>query len=269
MFDSIEQFKPTDTYYIKVDLQAVYTYTTESGMEFYHPDNAGDTYQNKPFHGELVAAPKGSKIPIGATVYVNYLASESLFKIGGDDYYVVKKDMLVAYDVEGERKAYESVLISVVEENDDSKLTFDLSEDELMDAVINGSQKAKKPTTCAEVIVADNEWLEKNYGFTVEPGDILEYESGLDWGYIVNRTEYFYIKWADRIIRKNDEMVNRYNEIIPIPKQIERNGIIMPNTERFTVVVDGEFKGKKILPETRRIETKKYIKSDFIYGHLE
>jgi hypothetical protein len=34
-------------------------------------------------------------------------------------------------------------------------------------------------------------------------------------------------------------------------------------------VVDGEFKGKKILPEIRRIETKKYIKSDFIYGHLE
>ena len=81
MFDSIENFKPTDTYYIKVDMQAVYTYTTESGMEFYHPNNAGDTYQNKPFHGELVAAPKGSKIPIGATVYLNYLASESLFKI--------------------------------------------------------------------------------------------------------------------------------------------------------------------------------------------
>lgn len=269
MFDSIEKFKPTDTYYIKVDMQAVYTYTTESGMEFYHPDNAGDVYQNKPFHGELVAAPKGSKIPIGSTIYLNYLACESLVKIGGDDYYIVKKDMLVAYDVGGERKAYESILISVIEEDGDSKLTLDLSEDEFVDAIINGSQKEKKPTTCAEVIAADNEWLEKNYEFTVEPGDILEYEKGLDWGYIVNRTEYFYIKWADRIIRKNDEMVNRYNEIIPIAKQIERNGLILPNTERFTVVVDGEFKGKKILPETRRIETKKYIKSDFIYGHLE
>lgn len=269
MFDSIENFKPTDTYYIKVDMQAVYTYTTESGMEFYHPNNAGDTYQNKPFHGELVAAPKGSKIPIGATVYLNYLASESLFKIGDENYYVVKKDMLVAYDVEGERKAYESILISVIEEDNESKLTFDLSEDEHMDAVINGSQKAKKPTTCAEVIVADNEWLEKNYGFTVEPGDILEYEKSLDWGYIVNRTEHFYIKWANRIIRKNDEMVNRYNEIVPISKYIERNGLVLLNTERFTVVVDGEFKGKKILPEVRRIETKKYIKSDFIYGHLE
>jgi len=251
-----------------VDLMGVYTYKTESGMEFYHPDNAGDNYQNKPFHGELIAAPQKSIIPIGATVYLNYLASDTLVRTEEGDYYVVKKDMIVAYEVEGVKCAFESVLIEV-EKKKESKLILDFSEDEEVDAVINGSQRATPPTTKAKVLAADVPWMENNYNFTLSEGDIIEYEGGLDWGYIVNRTEHHYIKWADRIIRKNGEMVNRYNEIVPIPKYINKNGFVTLNQERFTEVVEGEFKGKRVLPEMRKVETGKYIKSPFIYGHIE
>jgi len=270
MFDSIENFTPTDTYFVKVDMEAVHTYTTEGGMEFYHPHNAGDMYQNKPMHGELTNAPKNATIPIGSTVYLNYLASESFIKIGGDEYYIIKEGMIVAYDVDGERKAYKSVLLTPIKEDDDSNIIVDLSEDELMDAVMNGGdKKTNKYTTCGEVIDADNEWLEKEFDFTLSAGDIIEYESALDWEYIVNRTSYYYIQWANRIIRKGDEIINTYNEILPIPKYIEKNGLIIQNTGRFTPVVDGQFKGKKVLPETKNIDMGKYIKSEFIYGHLE
>lgn len=268
MIKSLKDYKPTDTYYIKVDLMSVYTYTTESGMEFYHPDNAGDTYQNKPFHGELITAPKNSRIPVGATVYLNYLASDTLVRTEEGDYYVVKKDMIVAYEVDNVVYAFESVLINV-EKVKKEKLVFDTSVDELVDATMNGSQRKSPPTTKAEVIAADLEWMKSNYNFTLEPGDVIEYEAGLDWGYFVNRKEKYYIKWADRIIKKNNQLVNRYNEIVPIPKYKEVYGVVVTNDQRFTKVVDGEFSGKDVLPDTRKIETGKYLKSQFIYGHLE
>lgn len=268
MLDSIKDFKPTDTYFVKVDMQSIHTYTTESGMEFYHPKAEGDMYQNKPMLGELVLAPEGCKIPIGSTVYMNYLASDTQAKIGQEDYYIIKDNLIVAYDVDGERKAYQSILISVFEEEKE-KIILDLSEDEFMDAIHNGSDKQAKPTSSAEVLDCDNEWLERVYGFTLNKGDIIEYEKNLDWSFIVNWKNYHYIQWADKIIHCNNKLINRYNEIIPIPKHIVRAGLLLPNLERFTMAVDGEFKGKKILPEMRRIELNKYIKSDFIYGHLD
>lgn len=270
MIDSIENYKPTDTYFIKVDLDAPKVQVTDSGIKLYYPDLEGNTYQNKPMDGELITAPKGSKIPLNSTVYMNYLASESLVKIGDDDYYVIKDDLIVAYDAGEGRKAYKSILVSPRVEEDDSKLILDTSEDELISAVINGSEGLRKsPITFGEVIDADKEWMQESYGFTLEEGDVIEYESALDWEYVVNRKTNYYIKWGDRIIRKDGEIVNDYNEIIPIPKQITKFGLVSPNTERFTPVVDGKFKGKKVLPDMKRVENGKYIKSPYLFGHLE
>ena len=103
----------------------------------------------------------------------------------------------------------------------------------------------------------------------VKVGDTIEYPKDLDWEFIVNRTVYFYIKWTHQIIRVNGELVNDYNEIVPQPANIEKFGLILPNTERFNECIEGKFEGKRILPDRKRIELSKYIKSQFIFGHLE
>lgn len=263
MIKNLKNFVPTNAYFVKVDMHSPKTFVTESGFEFYHPDNEGDIYQNKPFHGVLTNAPKGSTIPVGETVYMHYQSFDTATKIDGEWYYIIKDDAILGYGDINDIKAYKNIIVEPIkEEGKKSKVTLDLSADGLIDAVA-GKAIPKSFTSKAKVIAVSDE-----IDF-VSAGDIIEYPKDLDWEFIVNRTIYFYIKWTHQIIRVNGELVNDYNEIIPQPKHIEKFGLILPNEERFNECVEGFFKGKKILVDRKRIELDKYIKFQFIFGHLE
>ena len=263
MLKDLKNFLPTNAYFVKVDMEAPKTYTTENGFEFYHPDNEGDIYQNKPFHGVLCNAPKNCIIPIGETVYMHYQSFDTATKIDGEWYYIIKDDAILGYGDINSIQAYKNILVEPIkEEVDKSKISVDVSVDELVNAVA-ASNKPKAFTSKAVVLSVSPE-----IDF-VKVGDTIEYPKDLDWEFIVNRTVYFYIKWTHQIIRVNGELVNDYNEIVPQPANIEKFGLILPNTERFNECIEGKFEGKRILPDRKRIELSKYIKSQFIFGHLE
>jgi hypothetical protein len=262
-----EKYKSYRYFYLEVDFAANREMKTDGGLNLYMPDDEGDVYKSKPFHGKLVCAPQNSKIPLGESVYVMYQAIDTLARFDGKSYYIVTEDMIIGWGEPDNINAYKCVLIDV-EKKEDKKLDFDLSEDNLIDAVINGSQKKKEPTSRATVISADNDWLESERGFTLEKGDVIDYEGGLDWEFFVNRKVRYFIKWTDRIVKRNGEMVNRYNEVKPKEKYKTVNGIVLPNNEQTYETVDGEFKGKRIFIEEKRLELGKYIKSDYIHGHI-
>lgn len=268
MLESVENFTPMNAYFVRVDFDSTKTYTTEGGMTFYHPDNEGDSYQNKPFHGIIDALPATSKLKKGDTVYMNYQCSDTATKFKDTWYYIINDQDIVAKNLDGVHVAYKSVL---VEPNkvEKEKIITEYSESLLYDAIIHGKKEDTLHTTSAVVIDCDNEWLELELGFKLNKGDIIEYQKNLDWGYFVNRTEKFYIKWPQYIIRVNGELVNNYIQIEPKEQYIVKNNLSIPNPERFHKCVDGKFAGKMVLVEDKNIQIKSFIKTDFVYGHLE
>lgn len=259
--EDISKFKPTNTYYIEVDIEENRWIMTPNGTKLYMPDEEGDIYQSKPFYGKLVAAPHFNTIPIGETVYVMYQAYDSLSKFNGKDYYIVTDDMIIGWGDEDNIQPYKCVLIDV-EEKDSKSIVTDVSEDMLMDAVMG--KRDKNHTTKATVIASDN----KNLDIQLKEGDEIEYEKDLDWEFFVNRKKRYFIRWVDRIIKRNGRMVNNYVEVRERPKHIEKDGILRPNPQKYFEAVKGKFRGKKIYIEERRLEMNSYVKTDFILGHL-
>lgn len=261
----IKNFKPTNTYYLKVDLSANEYMTTEAGMEMYMPEEEGDVYQSKPFWGVLAAAPKGSSIPVGEKVYVMYQAYDTLTRFDRDDYYIVTDDLIVGWGEPDNITPYKCVLVEV-EKVVEEKIITDVSEDSMVSGVM-GQAVRKTPTSKGKVIASDNGGITLDVDLSV--GDTIEYESSVDWEFKVNRQTRYFIRWCDRIIRCNGDMVNGYVEVTPKPKNIDRGGITLPNPQQYFEAVDGKFKGKKIFIEEKRLELGKYIKSDYVWGNID
>jgi hypothetical protein len=259
----VSRFIPTNTYYIEVDLSDNTWFKSSSGVKLYMPEDEGDIYQSKPFMGKLVAAPAKSTIPIGETVYVMYQAYDTLTRLNDKDFYVVTEDLIVGYGDIDNIQAYKCVLIDV-EEEEHKKLTFDVSDDDYMDA-ITGKPVKRTPTHKAKVLSVDDSSVE----FELKRGDSIEYVGGVDWEFFVNRTKKYFIRWTDRIIKRNGELVNGYVQIMHKPKYINRGGILITNDDPTYTVVDGKFSGKRVYLESKRIELSSYIKTDYILMYEE
>jgi hypothetical protein len=251
----MKTYTPQRHYFIKVNQKDADTFVTENGMELMITPEEGDQYQSKPFHGELMFAPKNSRIPIGETVYMNYKAQEELHKVEGEDMYIIKDDLIVAWGED--MQAYKCVTLQPEYEKIESDVL--LLPDYLFEDQI---------TTSGKILSSDNEWFEQEGLPTFEKDDEITYSKNLDWEYIVNRKKYYYIQWVHYIFEKNGELINDYNELGDREEWIERNGIRIPNDDRFYDVQRGKFKDKRILPNVKRIELDKYIKNEEIFGHL-
>lgn len=256
----MDNYTPTRHFYIKVDLESADKIVTDSGFELYAPREEGDTYQSMPFHGELVNAPKFSHIPIGETVYLDFKAIDTLHKEGGDAYYIVEDNLIVAYGDIKNLKAYKSIIV----DPENKKIESDYLH--LPDFLFHG-----QVTTSGTVITADNDWLgmdETDCDAKLYAGDKIEYSKNLDWEFFVNRKRHYYIKWPDRIFKVNGKLINDYTELAEKEEYIERNGIRVPNNSPYYRAIGGKFAGCEILPEKPRIESEKYIRNRFIQGHV-
>lgn len=257
------KWKPQRHYYIRVDFEAALKKKTKGGFEFIAPIDEGDEYQSRPFHGELIACPPNSRIPEGETVYVNFKAQEHLEKVDGEDVYIVTEDFIVGWGDIDNITPHKTIIIAPETE----KITSDY-------LILPDYLFENDPTTKATVISSDNEWFESVGRDTFQSGDVIEYEKNLDWEFIVNREKHYYIlwtkdtDWTKRIIKRNGELINGYNRVEEKDEWIDRNGIQIPNTDPFYKVLDGEFKGKTVYPEKKRIELNCFIKSEFIHGEL-
>lgn len=258
---SILNYTPMHHYYVKVDMEQAAQIETKSGFKLYAPPEEGDLYQSKPFHGTLINAPKNSKIPIGETVYLNYQASDTIHKDGKDYYYMVKEHLIVAYGDVKNKKAYKSILVEPVNKKPESEWLT------LPDYLFKDLE-----TTSGIVIDADNEWLKSEgsrCNATFKKGDKITYAKNVDWEFLINRKKNYYIKFVHEIFTKNGRLINDYNLLEEKEEWIERNGLRLPNNDRYYKVLKGKFKGKKILPQENRILQKKYISNEFIFGHLD
>tara|TARA_R110000803_G_scaffold44486_3_gene94132 strand:- start:261 stop:1046 length:786 start_codon:yes stop_codon:yes gene_type:complete len=259
--EDIRKYTPLRHYYVKVDMDAAEQIETKSGFKLFAPPEEGDTYQSKPFHGVLINAPKNSKIPMGEIVYLNYKAIDSLHTQGKENFYMVTEDLIIAYGDKDNIKAYKSVLVDPIDKKPESDFIL------LPDYLFKDLE-----TTSGVVIDADNEWLKtekSRCNTTFKKGDVIQYAKNIDWEYMINRKKNYYIQFVWNIFSKNGKLVNDYNKLIPNEEWVERNGLKLPNTERYMKVEKGKFKGKRILPQVNRIEQDTYIKNEFIFGHLD
>lgn len=261
----ITKFKPTHTYYLEVDLRGNDWMETKSGMDVFIPDEAGDVYQSKPFLGKLVAAPAKSTIPLGETVYVMYQAYDTLTKFGDKDYYIVTDDLIIGYGEPDNITPYKCVLVDVAPQEKKKRIITEVTDDIMMDAV-GGVKDKKIPPHKATVIASDNS--KHNLGAKFNAGDEIEYVGGVDWEFFVNRKVRYFIRWTDRIIKRNGRMINNYIEVEPKARHISRGGIVLSNPDPSFKVIKGKFRGKRVYIVGKRLELGAYVKTDFVLGHL-
>lgn len=230
-------------YLVEVDLKSVRK-ITEGKTTFLALDKEGDTYQNMPFDGILVASPQGSKIKIGEQVFMNHQAIDTLIKINDKPYYYIDESLIVAY---GENKqAFNCVILEPKTEKIESEY-LTVIQDDLPD------------TVKGIVLSSDIEGINK--------GDEIEYENNVDWEFLLNHKKHYYIKWTENIVKCNGELINNYVEVELMPQYKIRNGIRVPEVDNRRKVHSGEYKGELVyLDRSSTVVNNKYIKSSAICG---
>lgn len=235
-------------YIVQIDRKSAETIKF-GNSELFIEKEEGAEYLSMPFHGTVLSAPKG-RIKTGDTVYMNYQAIDSIQFIEGKECYVIDEDLIVATGDKENIKAYNCVILEPKQEKLKSEF-IEIIQHDIPDAVEG------------VVLSSDIDGI--------KDGDHIEYENNIDWEFLVNREKHFYIKWVHKIIKVNGEMRDGWIEFEKPPAFIEKNGLHIPNKDKFVTITSGEHSGKKavFLDNRGAVKNGKYIHEDYIFGTVE
>lgn len=181
--------KPLDKYVVEVDMRSN-EHIKFGDIELYRPNIEGDTYASKPFHGTVSYVPRDGRIPAGATVFMHHHAIDTYMFLDGRHVYIVEPSLIIAYEVDGEKFANNTIVLEPVEDEP--------IKSELLEVV-----QLKVPSiTKGKILYSDWE------GFL--PGDIVEHRPGANWEFLIKQQPNFYISKQEYVYRKNGKLLHRW-----------------------------------------------------------
>lgn len=222
--------KPLDKYVIDVDMRSN-EHVKFGDIELYRPHIEGDSYGSKPFHGTVAYVPRNGSIPHGATVFMHHHAIDTYMLLDGRHVYIVEPELIVAYEVDGETFAHNTLILEPVED------------EPLKSSLLEIVTLKKPPITKGGILYSGWEGFNK--------GDLIEHRPGANWEFLIKQQPHFYISKKEYVYRKNGELLDQW---CLVEKHVQMNTFGIDVSKNWWIVKEGRYAGEMVYAPSKPIK---------------